>query len=620
MDVLFNSINVRDLLSSLESPSSPLSAPDLRLLISRLDAHSLRIKSTVQSYLLSHHDDFSSLFSQCSDVVSKSERLSDDVVALLNLISDQPIESDVGRIFREIVEKTRESREKREILEFVEVVLELDRKLGVVSNNVKNGKVAEAAEGLKELKIALGVKGNGDAEAAEGEPVVYGILKKHWSDCFEEIQELLWRFMENAVWFEQEGNEVHIKYQTNVNGIDGLELQTVLKALDVADILDYGLARIADLITKYVFTPVGNKVDGEVMYSNIVQIVEFIYKFLFFHNGSWMRCFGRLTWQRMSDMIIANFLSKELCLAIYLIPPQAYAYSEKAGSSLEIFDVVEWMEMLSDRACDNLPERLHGIQAVSYPTWNRMIGKWWEMAAATMVVGFRLGRLMMQFNLWISLIFSVVPDDASKLAEFQVIRKLTIDFETALKQLMFISQSDIKDEKLSKFADNVEVHFAARKKVQILAKARNMLLQSNFSLPQNNITRISAVNKEELAEEISNRVVLLFSSEKCVISEAAKQLMELVHQTLKDVCVLPPKVGLEFYHTARNALLLYEAIIPVKLQRQLDSINQAAVLIHNDCLYLSQEVLGLAFEVAFIIEKVQSWEPLLLPSVYKEWP
>ncbi|XP_011100469.1 centromere/kinetochore protein zw10 homolog isoform X2 [Sesamum indicum] len=626
MDVLFNSINVRDLLSSLESPSSPLSAPDLRLLISRLDAHSLRIKSTVQSYLLSHHDDFSSLFSQCSDVVSKSERLSDDVVALLNLISDQPIESDVGRIFREIVEKRRESREKREILEFVEVVLELDRKLGGVSNNVKNGKVVEAAEGLKELKIALGVKGNGDAEAAEGEPMVYGILKKHWTDCFEEIQELLWRFMENAVWFEPEGNEVHIKYQTNVNGIDGLELQTVLKALDVANILDYGLARIADLITKYVFSPVvscraipsfteetnqdlghaseavlkivpsvdpeGNKVDGEVMYSNIVQIVEFIYKFLFFHNASWTRCFGRLTWPRMSDMIIANFLSK------------------------------------------------------------------------------------------------VVPDDASKLAEFQAIRKLTIDFETALKQLMFISQSDIKDEKLSKFADNVEVHFAARKKVQILAKARNMLLQSNFSLPQNNITRISAVNKEELAEEVSNRVVLLFSSEKCVVSEAAKQLMELVHQTLKDVCVLPPKVGLEFYHTARNVLLLYEAIIPVKLQRQLDSINQAAVLIHNDCLYLSQEVLGLAFEyrpyfpssvkeiavfidlaprfqlmaeevlqqqiqlvlynlkqaidgangfqnthqikqfesskfcidqVAFIIEKVHIiWEPLLLPSVYEK--
>ncbi|KAI3457630.1 hypothetical protein Pfo_014293 [Paulownia fortunei] len=535
MDVLFNTINVKDLLSSPESPSSPLSAPDLRLLISRLDAHSLRIKSTVQSYLLSHHADFSSLFSQCSDVVSKSEHLSDDVVALLNLISDQPIEADVGRIVREIVEKRREAREKREILEFVGVVLELHRKLGVVRDDVKNGRVVEAAEGLRELKEALGVKGNGDTEAAvEGEPEVYWILKKQWTDCFEEIQELLLRFMENAVRFEQEGNAVHVKYQTTMNGIDGLELYTVLQAMHVAGILNYGLAKIADLITKYVLTPIvsctatpsfieeinqdlghvpdavlkmvpsvdpeGKKVDGEIMYSNIVQIIEFINKFLCFENGSWMRCFGRLTWPRMSDMIISNFLSK------------------------------------------------------------------------------------------------VVPDDASKLAEFQEIRKLTIDFETALKELMFISPSDIKDEKLSKFADNVEVHFASRKKVQILAKARNMLLQSNFSLPQDSIMRISGVNKEELAEDISNHVVLLFSSEKCVVSEAAKQLMELVHQTLKDVCLLPPKVGLEFYHTARNALVLYEAIIPVKLQRQLDSINQAAVLIHNDCLYLSQEILGLAFE------------------------
>lgn len=188
MDVLFNTINVRDLLSSPETPSSPLSAPDLRLLISRLDAHSLRIKSTVQSYLLSHHADFSSLFSQCSDVVSKSENLSDDVSVLLNLICDQPIEADVGRIVREIVEKRREAREKREILEFLEVVLELDRKLRVVRDEVKNGRVVEAAVVLRELKEALGVKGNGDAEAAvEGEPVAYGILKKQWADCFEEV-------------------------------------------------------------------------------------------------------------------------------------------------------------------------------------------------------------------------------------------------------------------------------------------------------------------------------------------------------------------------------------------------------------------------------------------------
>ncbi|CAA0816652.1 Centromere/kinetochore protein zw10 homolog [Striga hermonthica] len=331
------------------------------------------------------------------------------------------------------------------------------------------------------------------------------------------IQELLLRFMEKAVKIEQGGNALHIKHQISVNGIDGLELYTVLKALDVAGILDYGLAKVADWIIKYVLTP-------------LVSATPYI---------------------------------EEI--------------NQDSG---------------------------HAPEAV--------------------------------FKMVPSVDPAVVPADASKLAEFQEVRKLTIDFETALKGLGFISPSGIKDEKLSRFADNVEIHVASRKKVQILSKARNMLLQSNFSLPQDFIMKISGVHKEQHARDIFNHAVLLFSSEKCVVSEAAKQLMELVHQTLK-------------------------------LQRQLDSINQAAVLIHNDCLYLSQEILGLHLrfqlmaedvlkrqiqlvlqnliqaidgadgfqnthqikqfesakffidQVAFIIEKMHIiWEPLLLPSIYEK--
>lgn len=100
---------------------------------------------------------------------------------------DQPVEADVARIVREIVEKRREAREKREILGFLGVILELDGKLAVVREDLKSGRVVEAAEGLRELKEALGVKGGGDAEtAAEGEPAVYAILRKQWADCFEE--------------------------------------------------------------------------------------------------------------------------------------------------------------------------------------------------------------------------------------------------------------------------------------------------------------------------------------------------------------------------------------------------------------------------------------------------
>ncbi|XP_049362610.1 centromere/kinetochore protein zw10 homolog isoform X2 [Solanum verrucosum] len=498
MDVLFNSIDVRDLLSSpnIDDVNSPLSAPDLRLLIDRLQVRSVDIKSKVRQYILSHYSEFSTLFSQCSDVVSKSENLSSQVSDLIQLISDHPVEAQTKAVIDEILVKNREVKEKRELLGLLDVILELNDRLRFVKEEIKVGRVEQAAEVLRELKAVL-VTSNDE----EKQPLVYGLLKDEWTECFEEMQEVLLQCMDNAVWFEQENNTVHLKYQLSIRDVDGIELQTILKAMDAVDILDYGLAKVADLMIKHVIVPVVDSIDGGSMYSVLIDVVKFISKSLCFENSTWMLCFGKLTWPRMSDLIVSSFLSKN------------------------------------------------------------------------------------------------VPDDASKLADFQEIVKCTSNFEASLKELMFIASSDGKDERLSKFADNVEVHFASRKKVEILSKARNQLLQSDFRLPEDCTRRNSKVKDDYNAESSSDLVVdLLFTSERCVVSEAASRLMKLVHGTLKDVCLSSSRVGLEFYHAARDSLLLYEAIIPVKFERQLDSINHSAVLIHNDCHYLSQEILGLAFE------------------------
>lgn len=102
---------------------------------------------------------------------------------------------------------------------------------------------------------------------------------------------------------------------------------------------------------------------------------------------------------------------------------------------------------------------------------------------------------------------------------------------------------------------------------------------------------------ESLDANSSKHIVrLLFSSEMCVVSEAASQLVHLVHKTLEvalsdfcysalaifslgwdnkfcfpaqDVCLSSARVGLEFYHAARDSILLYEAVVPVKVSERI---------------------------------------------------
>ncbi|KAK6918801.1 RZZ complex, subunit Zw10, partial [Dillenia turbinata] len=546
MDVLFGSIDVRDLLSTSDfDPSAPLSAPDLRLLIDRLQVRSLHIKDKVRSYILSHHKDFSEIFFKCSESVSKFDEISNSISDLLNLISEHSIDAEIKETVVEIKNKSSELREKEELLKLVQVIANLNANLENVREELKYGRILSAAEAISDLKMALQVS---DDAPEDGEPVVYRLLRKEWMNCFDEIQDVFVGFMEKAVRFDAERSRVCVKHLSTVNGVENVELSTVLQAMDVVGILDYGLAKVADLMIKHVISRAVNRaspvsfveevnqdtgkvfdlvlmqvpssdgmvnlftitsrnrilienVDGEAIYSAIVQIIAFVYKYIFFQNGQYIRSFGRLTWPRMSDLIVANFLSK------------------------------------------------------------------------------------------------VVPDDASKLADFQKIKECTAEFEVKLKEFTFISSSDREDDRLTTFAENIEVHFASKKKTEILAKARNLLLRCDFVLPQGYSNKGPKLENDVGVEKSSDHVVdLLFLSERCTVSEAAIELMEIVHRTLKDVCLSSARVAVELYHAARDALLLYEVVIPIKVQKHLGVVNQVPVLVHNDMLYLSQEILGLKFE------------------------
>lgn len=77
--------------------------------------------------------------------------------------------------------KMREVKVKRELLELVKVIVEICEGLKEAREGLRNGRLRFAAERINNLKVALRI---GDEE--EGEPIVYGLMRKEWLDCFEE--------------------------------------------------------------------------------------------------------------------------------------------------------------------------------------------------------------------------------------------------------------------------------------------------------------------------------------------------------------------------------------------------------------------------------------------------
>ncbi|KOM41034.1 hypothetical protein LR48_Vigan04g123200 [Vigna angularis] len=172
MESLFENINFRDLLSAqdLSDPTSPLSAPDLHLLIQRLESQSLQIRSQVRSYLVSHREDFARLFSLCNDAVSQTREVSDNVAAIIRLLSDRPIDAEplhggkVSSCVSEMKVKKEELKVKKELLGLVGTVVGLNKRLESVKEALRSGRFEFAAQGLKEFKVAFRIDEKDDRE------------------------------------------------------------------------------------------------------------------------------------------------------------------------------------------------------------------------------------------------------------------------------------------------------------------------------------------------------------------------------------------------------------------------------------------------------------------------
>nr|CAB3489965.1 unnamed protein product [Digitaria exilis] len=444
--------DVRELLLSTTAdasdPSTPLSAPDLRLLIDRLRLRSDRLHASALSFAASHRGALASSLARAASAADSAASLESSLDSALAPLASSPDLSDLKALADRLLAARQELGERQEHLAAASTIASLAARLREARAATNPLDTAAAAAELKPLLIDPERPGSG-----QDDPVVFGLLRSDWEQLVDELQVGLAKNVEECMKFAVEGGKVVVSAtpRGSSSRTHGVELPVALQALEIIDALDYGMAKIADLMIKHILVPAISKIHVTVS----VEVLE---------EGD-------------------------------------------PKHSVSVLSVVPSEEL------------------------------------------------------------KAVPNEASKLIDFQDVVRSTAEFENELRSMMFLLP-DRKDGKLTPYVDDVEVHFAVRKRSEILVKARNILVQYDYDNPLESGNRDDSV------------VDLLFLSEKCFTSKSALLLMELVHGALK-------------------------------VEKQLDSISQVAAIVHNDFYHLSQEIIGLAFQRwASLLPPLQSFELL----------
>ncbi|XP_066321356.1 centromere/kinetochore protein zw10 homolog isoform X3 [Miscanthus floridulus] len=456
--------DVRELLLSTTAdasdPSTPLSAPDLRLLIDRLRLRSDRLHASALSFAASNRGALANALLRTASAAESSASFKSSLDSALAPLASSPDLSDLRALADRLLAARRELAERQEHLAAASTIASLAARLREARAAASPLDRATAVAELKTFLIDPDRSGSG-----QDDPVVFGLLRSDWEQLVDELQVGLGKNVEECVEFAPEGGKVVVRAtpRGHSGGSHGVELPVALQALETIDALGYGMAKIADKMMKHILVPAISNIQVSVI--------------------------------------------------------------EEGG-----------------------PE--HSVSVLSVAPSEEI---------------------------------KAVPNEASKLIEFQDVVRSTAEFENKLRSMMFISP-DRKDGKLTQFVDDVEVHFAVRKRSEILVKARNILVQYDYD------------SRLESGDQGDSVVDLLFQPEKCFTSKSALLVMKLVHGALKDASLSSARVAKEFCFAARDVLLLYKAIVPVQLEKQFDSLSQVAAIVHNDFYHLSQEILGLAFQ------------------------
>ena len=199
-----------------------------------------------------------------------------------------------------------------------------------------------------------------------------------------------------------------------------------------------------------------------------------------------------------------------------------------------------------------------------------------------------------------------VPSSVEGLRHYNEVITLTEEFEQSLVKLRILP-TDF--DQLSNYVKNVNVHFSKKQVEDILVQTRHILIRPLHStklveqkdIVENINTLGSAVPvyTSDSLEEIFNEDELdskLFHFPACHVSENVLEFVQLLYNSLLICTQSTGSAAVNLFHTCRDMLDLYCAIVPSCHRKVIAEIPRVAAVHHTNCLYVAHHLLTLGHQ------------------------
>eukprot|EP00794_Sanderia_malayensis_P017000 gene17000-18713_t len=205
---------------------------------------------------------------------------------------------------------------------------------------------------------------------------------------------------------------------------------------------------------------------------------------------------------------------------------------------------------------------------------------------------------------------SSVPTNHSQLKKYDMIIKITYDFEEELHKLGFL---DADANTLSTYAKDINVHFANKKCQDLLVEARDLMTSVIHGMvkvePDNDRARLIIELQDDKNFSKETKLMLsglkqipgsflstkMFLFPECRISESTQKLMNLAYETLLEAASSTPEVAIQLFYSARNMFELFCDVVPTYHKDNL-GLPQMAALHYNNSMYLAHHCLTLGHQ------------------------